>query len=184
MFPALVKQYLLTLRAGVAERRRGAAGHGGLRDRLRAPEPQSVVNDLQYALRDADPGVRINAVAACALRHAGTRVEATWFIEMLNSLSWTDRMRALGALQTLTDLRGKAAGPDQKAVLDQIRTRALPALVEMARWKTLEHALPAYLLLGRVAGIPEQQVQDAWSRGDRESIIAQALKRYVGRAGG
>jgi len=114
--------------------------------------------------------VRINAARSLVgFAVAGVKVEATWFIEMLNSLSWTDRTRALAALQILTDSQSTA-------VLDQIRTRALPAVVEMARWKTLEHALPAYLLLGRMAGLPDQQVKDAWARGDRESVIAQALK--------
>jgi hypothetical protein len=75
----------------------------------------------------------------------------------------------LAALQLLTDKR-------DPAVLAQIRDRALPALVEMARWKTLAHALPAYILLGRITGVPEKQIQDAWSRGDRESVIAEALK--------
>jgi hypothetical protein len=180
-FPALVTQYLPQLRAVLRnsddEAQRATAAYViGY-----APDPQSVVNDLQYALRDSDPGVRVNAVRSLvSFAVAGIRLEATWFIEMLNSLSWTDRTRALGALGILTDPRGKDLNPkaaaDQKAALDQIRTRALPALVEMARWKTLEHALPAYILLGRVAGIPEQQAQDAWSRGDRESVVAQALK--------
>ncbi len=44
----------------------------------------------------------------------------------------------------------------------------------MARWKTLAHALPAFVLTGRVAGISEQQIQDAWTRGDRESVISAA----------
>jgi hypothetical protein len=43
----------------------------------------------------------------------------------------------------------------------------------MARWKTLAHALPPYLLLGRIAGLPEDQVQAAWTRGDREWVINQ-----------
>jgi hypothetical protein len=47
----------------------------------------------------------------------------------------------------------------------------------MARWKTLAHALPPYLLLGRVAGLPEDQVQAAWSRGDREWVITQATAK-------
>lgn len=180
-FPSLVAQYLPMLRAVLRnaddEAQRATAAYViGY-----AADPKSVVNDLQYALRDPDPGVRINAVRSLvAFAVSGVRLEATWFVEMLNSLSWTDRTRALGALDILTDPRGKtdatAAAADQRAALDQIRTRALPALVEMARWKTLEHALPAYILLARVAGIPEQQAQDAWSRGDRETVIAQALK--------
>ncbi len=170
MFPALVKENLpivrSVLRNSEDEGQRATAAYViGY-----APDPKTVVNDLQYALRDADPGVRINAAhSLVALAVAGVKVEATWFIEMLNSLSWTDRTRALAALEILTDSQSAA-------VLDQIRMRALPAVVEMARWKTLEHALPAFLLLGRMAGLPEQQVKDAWARGDRESVIAQALK--------
>ncbi len=86
-----------------------------------------------------------------------------------DSLSWTDRTRALAALQILTDKR-------EPAVLDQLRERALPSLAEMARWKTLAHALPAYILLGRLTSLTDQQIQDAWSQGNRESVIAEALK--------
>lgn len=170
MFPSLVKDNLAALRAVLRdsndEQQRAVAAYmlGYARD------PNSVVNDLQYALRDPDPGVRVNAVhSLVAFTVAGVKVEATWFIEMLNSPSWIDRTKALAALQLLTDSHSKE-------VLDQIRMRALPSLVEMARWKTLKDALPAYMLLGRVAGIPDKQLEDAWSRGDRESIIAQASK--------
>ncbi len=141
-----------------------------------APKKDQVAEDLQFALRDADPGVRANAaraivaLAVYARLHAdsGIKLEPTWFIEMVNSLSWSDRERALKALQILTD------GRDAQ-MLEQLRNRALPALVEMSRWKTLEHALPAFVLTGRVAGLSEQQIQDAWTRGDRESVIAAAL---------
>ena len=34
-------------------------------------------------------------------------------------------------------------------MLDQIRERALPSLIEMAKWKHAEHAIPGYILLGR-----------------------------------
>jgi hypothetical protein len=141
-----------------------------------APKKDQVAQDLQYALRDADPGVRANAARAIVALavyerlHAdsGIKLEPTWFIEMLNSLSWSDRERSLKALQILTDGR-------DPAMLEQMRNRALPALVEMSRWKTLEHALPAFVLTGRIAGLSEQQIQDAWTRGDRESVIAAAM---------
>jgi len=141
-----------------------------------APKKDQVAQDLQFALRDADPGVRANAARAIVAlsvydrlhAESGIKLEPTWFIEMLNSLSWSDRQRSLQALQILTDGR-------DPAMLAQMRNRALPALVEMSRWKTLEHALPAFVLTGRVAGLSEQQIQDAWTRGDRESVIAAAL---------
>jgi hypothetical protein len=141
-----------------------------------APKKDQVAEDLQFALRDADPGVRANAARAIVALavyarlnpDSGVKLEPTWFIEMLNSLSWSDRERALNALQILTDSR-------DASMLAQLRNRALPALVEMSRWKTLEHALPAFILTGRIAGLTEQQIQDAWTRGDRESVIATAL---------
>jgi hypothetical protein len=140
-----------------------------------AEQPKDIVDDLQYALKDADSGVRYNAAhglkALAVLSRldpaSGVKVEPTWFIEMLNSLSWSDRNQALQILQILTDGRDPSA-------LEQVRDRALGSLSEMARWKALSHALPAFLLLGRVAGIPDDQVQAAWSKGDLESIIAQA----------
>lgn len=178
MFPAMASDHLLALRAVLRDSsdesdRAVAAYVIGY-----APDKRSVVNDLQYALRDPDPGVRLNAaraLTAIAVKarldpNAGIKIEPTWFIEMLNSLSWTDRTRALAALDLLTDTR-------DPAVLAQLRESALPALAEMARWKTLSHALPAYLLLGRVAGLSEEQIQAAWSSGDREPVIAQALKK-------
>ena len=78
-----------------------------------APKKEQITADLQFALRDSDPGVRGNAaralvaLAVYARLHtdSGIKLEPTWFIEMLNSLSWTDRARALTALEILTDTR-------------------------------------------------------------------------------
>jgi len=143
-----------------------------------APQKADIVDSLQNALQDSDAGVRGNAtrsmIALAVLAkldpRAGIKIEPTWFIEMLNSLSWTDRNNALKALQILTDSR-------DPATLEQVRDRALASLVEMAQWKTLSHALPAFILLGRVAGWSEDQTQAAWTRGDRASVIAAAMGR-------
>ncbi len=142
-----------------------------------APKKGLIVDDLQYALKDSDDTVRGNAIRALAAvavysklhPDANVKIAATWFIEMLNSLVWTDRNNGAVALVNLTESRDPAA-------LEQIRARALPALVEMARWHHLEHALPAYILLGRVAGMPEQAIQDSWSKGERDQVIATAVK--------
>lgn len=177
-FTPIVKDYLADLRhvlrdSGDEEQRAIAAyviAYG---------EPKKlIVDDLQFALKDPDSGVRLNAargLKALAVytrlnAEAGFRIEGTWFIEMLNSLSFSDRQAALGVLQILTD------GHDP-SILQQLHDRALNSLVEMARWKSLSHALPAFLLLGRVAGLPDDQVQEAWNRGDRESVINQAIKK-------
>ncbi len=174
-FPAVAEKNIAELRdvlrnSSDDEQRAIAAGIIGY-----LPKKDQVSADLQFALRDADPGVRGNAAHALVAllvyarlhEDSGIKLEPTWFIEMLNSLSWSDRARALTALEILTDTR-------DAQMLTQLRQRALPALAEMSRWKTLEHALPAFILTGRVAGLTEQQIQDAWTRGDRESVIAAA----------
>jgi hypothetical protein len=142
------------------------------------PKKQATVDDLQYALKDADDTVRGNAIRAMAALSVYARlhpdkelkIEPTWFIEMLNSLIWTDRNNAAVALVNLTESRDQTA-------LTQIRDRALPAVIEMARWRHLAHALPAYILLGRIGGMPEKDIQDAWSRGERDELVAQLSKK-------
>lgn len=175
MFPALADDNLEVLRAvlrnsGDEEQRATAAYVIGYSSRK--PE---VVNDLQFALRDADAGVRVNAsrdllalaVLARLNPSAGVTVSPTWFIEMLHSLSWTDRTHAVKALQILTDTR-------DANILGQMRERALDALTEMARWKSLENALPAFVLVGRIAGLPDQEIQNKWTSGQRDPVIALA----------
>lgn len=143
-----------------------------------APRVRGVVEDLQYAMQDADEAVRANAMRALGAvavlarsdPELGLRVEPTWFIEMLNSIYWSDRYRAASALVHLTE----ECNP---GVLEHIRERAHDALVEMARWKNLAHALPAFLLLGRIAGLPEAEIHQAWERGEREKVIARAARK-------
>ncbi len=143
-----------------------------------AEKKRLVVDDLQWAMRDPDAGVRSNAmrslgaIAVLAARDPayGIRFSPTWFIQMLNSVSWSDRNKAAFALVNLTEKR------DQRT-LDELRETALPALTDMARWKHLPHALPGVILLGRIAAMPEKEIQDLWSKGDREAVIKRALKK-------
>jgi hypothetical protein len=178
MFPALADAHLAEIREVLRNSEDEAQRAMAAYVLVYASRKSGIVNDLQYALKDADAGVRNNAarslVALSVLAKldpsSEVRISATWFIEMLNSLSWSDRNRALWALQTLTDSR-------DPMVLDQLRTRAMDALIDMARWKTLSHALPAFILLGRVAGMPEPEIQSAWTRGDRDTVIGAAKKK-------
>jgi hypothetical protein len=142
-----------------------------------SPDKPAAAQDLQYALQDADEDVRRNALrslstlAAYGLKHPDSeiRIAPTWPIEMLNSLAWSDRTGAVNLLLTLSEAR-------EPGVLDLIRQRAAPQLVEMARWNSLTHALPAYILLGRIAGLSENEIQGSWSRGEREAHIT-AMER-------
>jgi hypothetical protein len=137
-----------------------------------APDKARVSADLQYALQDPDDTVRNNAMRSLAAfavlqrkdPQSEIKISATWFIEMLNSLIWGDRNNAAVALVTLTDTR-------DESVLEQLREKSIPALAQMASWKYLPHALPAYILLGRVGGMKEEELQDAWSKGQRMAVI-------------
>lgn len=142
------------------------------------PKAQSIIDDLQFALRDPDPEVRAAALrslgplATYAEAHpeAEVRVLTTWFVEMLNSVGWKDRMNAMNLLMTMTEKR------DEK-LIRHMRERGVPALAEMALWRHLPHALPAYILLGRVAGLSEADIQESWSANRREVTIRAMRKK-------
>jgi hypothetical protein len=135
-----------------------------------------IVDALQYALRDQDETVRENAMGALHAAAVGGKlhpeqqvhIEPTWFVELLNSVVWSDRHNATLALVNLTD----SGDPE---ALSLIRERALLSVIEMARWHDLQHALPAFILAGRLAGLHENEIQAAWLSGDRESVLNQAL---------
>ena len=143
-----------------------------------APRKQSAVDDLQYALQDPDETVRGNALGSLRVfallsvkqPGLGLRVEPTWLIELLNSAVLGDRMQATDLLITLTD------GGDRE-VLEQIRSRGLPALAEMARWENLRYALPPFVVVGRLAGLSDEETQRQWTRGAREPVVEKALGR-------
>jgi hypothetical protein len=140
-----------------------------------APKKSDVLDDLQYAMQDPDDSVRanamraLNAIAVLASKQpdTGLQVPATWFIELLHSVVLGDRVEAVRALLTLTD-------HGRPGVIDELRERALPDLVEMARWRTPSYALPPFLLLGRVAGMSDEQVQASWKAGERDAVIQKA----------
>jgi hypothetical protein len=141
-----------------------------------APDKKVVVGDLEYAIQDPDESVRssamtaLNAVAVLSAKQPelGIHIPPTWFVEMLNSIAFSDRTRATSALINLTDSR-------PAATLDLLRERALPSLVEMAQWNSLRYALPAFILLGRVGGLGEQQIQERWTRGDRAALALEVV---------
>jgi hypothetical protein len=141
-----------------------------------AHSSEIIVDALQYALRDQEDTVRENAMRALQAVAVGGKlhpdqqvhIAPTWFVELLNSVVWSDRHNATLALVNLTD----HGDPETLAL---IRERALASVVEMARWHDLRHALPAFILAGRLAGLDEKQVQAAWLNGGRETVLDEAL---------
>src|SRR5262249_51710513 len=124
------------------------------------------------AIDDPDGAVRSNAMKALSavavfaqrIPALGIKISPTWFVEMLNSVVLSDRTEATKALLLLTD----SANP---GALDLIRERALGGVVEVARWKSLRCALPGFLLAGRMAGMKDAEVHDAWEKGDRAAVL-------------
>jgi hypothetical protein len=158
-------------RSGDPEQRAAAAYIIGYAQNKRA-----VIGDLQSALRDPVPAVRMNAATALRAiavlgrdRSLGITIPATWFVEMLNSVVLADR---LAGSRTLNLMYGEFS----EGTVAQIKERALASLFEMARWRHLRHALPPYLLLGRVSGVPEPEMAAAWEAGEREQMLERIEK--------
>jgi hypothetical protein len=147
-----------------------------------ATNKREVVNDLVYGMSDPDSGVRNDSMRALAIiarfaRSApGQRIKVPMqpFVEMLNSLEWTDRNKSAMALFQLTETR-------DASLFASLRRRALTSLVEMARWKSPGHAQLPFIILGRVGNFSEEEIQKAWESGNRESLI-NAVWRKSGAA--
>ena len=140
-------------------------------------DKQAIVEDLVFAMKDADSNVRNNAMRALTIiaqyepKKAEKRIVVPFqpFIEMLNSPEWTDRNKSSLAVVMLTEK------PDV-ALLAALREKALPSLIEMARWKNDGHTSAPFVILGRVAGISEDEIGRALMTGKRKILIEKILK--------
>lgn len=129
----------------------------------------AIIPDLVAATRDPDETVRNNAIRALGVMASAKislEVPPETFIRLMQSPEWTDRNKASLVLMRLSQSRD----PRLLAGLRAIQAE----LVEMARWQAMGHAAPALLMLGRLGGMTEQQLGEAWQRGDREAIIGSA----------
>jgi hypothetical protein len=46
----------------------------------------------------------------------------------------------------------------------------------MARWKSAGHAIMAFQLVGRIAGLSDEEIRKAQRAGEQESVIDRASK--------
>jgi len=137
----------------------------------------AVIRDLIEAMQDPSNDVRNNAMRALALiamlgerdRTLGIVVPPTPFVDLLNSIEWTDRNKASFALVAVTETR-------DPVVMTDLRARGLPSLIEMARWKSRGHAASAFLVLGRLVGLKDDEVKAAFERDDRALVLDAAAK--------
>src|SRR5579863_171049 len=140
-------------------------------------DKKTAIDDLIYGMRDPDEEARNNSTRALWLiamlgqrsPELGIKVPPEPFISMLNSIVWTDRNKSSLALLEISYKR-------DPALLAELRQRALPSLIEMARWKTPGHAMASQFMLGRIGGMKESEIQAAVDKGDVETIISAGLK--------
>ena len=121
-----------------------------------ARQSSSQIADLVWASHDANAGVRNDAIRALGVlakssQKIAGQIPADGFVEMLSSGSWTDRNKAGYLLGELSRNRNPK-------LLRLLRSRALDSLIEMARWRSALHAVFARSLLGRIAGIREEEL--------------------------
>lgn len=148
-----------------------------------ATKKSAIIPDLQYAIQDPDDGVRNNAMRSLAAISVLARLKpmmnlqipATWFVEQMNSIVWSDRNKAAYALVPITEDRNAET-------LAMLKDRALDSMVDMARWKHLGHALQGFILLARTAGWEEKRIQDTWAAGTHLQAVDEILKGFEAAA--
>jgi hypothetical protein len=164
--PAEVLDVLRT--AANAAHRRAAAHILGYAD-----QSQKQIDALVSASRDLDAVVRNNAVRALMVLAGSSDktaalISASPFIGLLTSRSWTDRNKGGALLLHLTKSR------DPK-LLAQLRSQALPALFEMAEWQP-GHAYEYRVILGRIAGLPDEQIEKLAGQNDQGKALVAAVR--------
>lgn len=140
-----------------------------------ADDKAKIVEDLLYATKDSDSKVRNNAMRALAIiagyaqksPEKNIRVPYEPFVEPLDSIDWTDRNKSAFALMRLTEKR-------DARLLKLLKAHSLPALFEMAQWRSAGHANAPLIILARVAGISEEEIGRAVVSNDRASLIEKA----------
>jgi hypothetical protein len=166
--PLLIRKVLSE--SADAEQRRVAAHFLGYTNYSRVQ-----IELLMKGSRDQDETVRNNAVRALGVLAESSpaiaqQIPGENLVLMLNSGTWMDRNKGCYLLSTLTRRR------DPK-LLRLIRSRASDSLVEMARWRDYGHAQTSRLILGRIAGIEEKQLQKL-ARDDVNAIISAFLAAH------
>jgi len=138
------------------------------------PDKKLIASELLPAVRDENEQVRNNATRSLAPiitfsqrePSLGIRIDPGPFIQMLHSLSWSDRNKAMMVLLALTEAR-----PPE--ILRAVHAAALDSLVEMAGWQD-SHNRIALILLARIAGLPDAAVEDL---AKRPVVINRAMRK-------
>jgi hypothetical protein len=132
-----------------------------------APDKRAAAAALGRGALDPADGVRNNAtralgvIAEYAVSHPdlGIHIDPQPFVEMLNSMVWTDRNKGVMVLTQLTATR-------EAGLMTLLRVNAREALIDMCRWKDPGHSFQPCQLLRRVEGLPE-----SLAPGAREEVL-------------
>ena len=135
------------------------------------PDKAKVAELLGPALTDPSPAVRNDAARALWIiaeyardkPDVRSRIPVDPLVRMLASVSWTDRNKSSLVLMALTSAR-------DSTLLATLDARSRAELEEMARWNT-QHALPAFVMLGRIRGLTDDEIFGAWSSGERSRVL-------------
>lgn len=122
-------------------------------------DKSAVAIELLKAIYDSDESVRnnamrnIGAIIAYSNKYPELKVQIPVepFITMIHSVIWTDVNKAGMVLLNLSESR-------DPVILNRIKQGALVPLKQIADWKVVMHALIARLILGRIAGIPDEKI--------------------------
>ena len=134
-----------------------------------ARQSRRQISALVRAARDPDDVVRNNVTRALGVlvrsnAKLAAEIPPDAFIEMLSSGMWTDRNKGTMLVEQLT------AGRDP-ALLAKIRSSSMDALVEMALWRQTGYSVAARMVLGRMAGLPEDRLQELAWKGPVEAML-------------
>jgi len=135
-----------------------------------------VANAYNSAMNDPSSSVRNNifralrGIAEYRDKHPELpiHIETGFFIKMLHSVQWSDRDKAVFTLVALTEKR-------DPALLKQLKMHALQPLLEIARWKSAGHAVLAYVIAGRIAGMADDEIFGSWTTGKKERVFNAAF---------
>jgi hypothetical protein len=144
-----------------------------------APDKDMVAAELMQAIYDSNEETRNNATRGLAvLLQAGQqkpqlfkrKIPAGPFIDMINSVVWTDRNKGLAVLYPLTDIR-------DSLVFAALRKKALLSLFEMAAWVNPGHAFYAYFITGRIAGFSDDEIAAAFDSDEKINFLQKMIRQ-------
>jgi hypothetical protein len=140
---------------------------------------ESIIDDLLYAVHDNDETVRNNSTRALALIASYTaghpelkikKIPVEPFIEMINSITWSDRNKGAAVLLSLTENR-------DSLTIKRLKEKALSSIIEMSKWKNAGHAMMAYVLLGRITGFTDEEIYNSFASDKKDSFLITMLNK-------